>query len=54
MKLYQIKLGTVDQTHVENEWQLRAYTRAAKKQRLADDTLAAGAGTGAGTVAGAR
>lgn len=24
--------------HVENEWVLRSYTRAAKKQRLADTT----------------
>ncbi len=37
LKLYQVKLGTMDQQHAENEWQLRAYTRAAKKQRLADD-----------------
>lgn len=36
LKLYQIKLGTMDQAHVEDEWVLRAYTRAAKKQRLAD------------------
>ncbi|KAL6759188.1 Brix-domain-containing protein [Haematococcus lacustris] len=44
MKLYQIKLGTVDQDHVENEWVLRSYTRAAKKQRLADETEPATAG----------
>mmetsp|Transcript_16743 Transcript_16743/g.46078 ORF Transcript_16743/g.46078 Transcript_16743/m.46078 type:complete len:300 (+) Transcript_16743:1927-2826(+) len=36
LKLFQIKLGTMDQQHVENEWVLRSYTRAAKKQRLAD------------------
>ena len=35
MKLYQIKLGTLDQVHVENEWQLRSYTRSAKKSKLA-------------------
>lgn len=35
-KLYQIKLGTVDQAHAENEWVLRAYTRSAKKSKLAD------------------
>jgi len=27
MKLYQIKLGTIDQTEVENEWVLRPYMR---------------------------
>ena len=32
---YQIRLGTVDQQHAENEWVLRSYTRSAKKQRLA-------------------
>ena len=37
MKLYQIKLGTMDQAHAENEWVLRSYTRAAKKARLAVD-----------------
>lgn len=31
-----IKLGTLDQTHAENEWVLRAYIRNAKKARLAD------------------
>lgn len=36
MKLYQIKLGTVDQAHAENEFVLRSYTRSAKKGRLAD------------------
>ena len=35
LKPYQIRLGTVDQAHAENEWVLRAYTRSAKKQRLA-------------------
>lgn len=35
MKLYQIKLGTMDQAHADNEWVLRSYTRAAKKTRLA-------------------
>lgn len=37
LKLYCIKLGTMDQAHAENEWVLRAYTRAAKKQRLATE-----------------
>jgi U3 small nucleolar ribonucleoprotein protein IMP4 len=35
LKPYQIKLGTVDQAHVENEWVLRAYTRSTKKAKLA-------------------
>lgn len=37
LKLYQIRLGTLDQQHAENEWQLRSYTRSAKKQRLAGE-----------------
>lgn len=37
LKLYQIKLGTMDQAHAENEWVLRAYTRNAKMLRLAAD-----------------
>eukprot|EP00891_Asterochloris_glomerata_P004251 jgi/Astpho2/4251/e_gw1.00064.61.1_t len=36
LKLYQIKLGTMDQAHAENEWVVRAYTRSAKKQKLAE------------------
>ena len=36
LKLYQIKLGTLDQAHAENEYVLRSYTRAAKKSRLAE------------------
>ena len=35
-KLYQIKLGTLDQQHAENEWVVRAYTRSAKKAKLAE------------------
>ncbi|KAF6259237.1 anticodon-binding protein [Scenedesmus sp. NREL 46B-D3] len=35
LKPYQVKLGTVDQAHAENEWVLRAYTRSAKKAKLA-------------------
>ena len=31
----QIKLGTMDQAHADNEWVLRAYTRSAKKSKLA-------------------
>jgi len=37
LKVYQIRLGTVDQTHAENEWVLRSYTRNAKKAKLADE-----------------
>lgn len=36
LKLYQVKLGTVDQQHAENEWVLRSYTRSAKKAKLGD------------------
>lgn len=35
LRPYQVKLGTVDQPHAENEWVLRAYTRSAKKAKLA-------------------
>lgn len=35
MKLYQIKLGTIDQTHAENEYMLRSYINSAKKAKLA-------------------
>lgn len=31
--LYQIKLGTVDQTEAENEWVLRPYQNTAKKRK---------------------
>lgn len=34
LKLYQIRLGTLDQGHAENEWVVRAFTRSAKKARL--------------------
>jgi U3 small nucleolar ribonucleoprotein protein IMP4 len=37
LKLYQIKLGTLDQAHAENEYMLRAYTRSAKKSKLAEE-----------------
>jgi U3 small nucleolar ribonucleoprotein protein IMP4 len=53
MKLYQIKLGTMDQPHAEVEWVVRSYTRAAKKPRLAaateeDEQGAQGAGARGG------
>ncbi|KAL4448259.1 hypothetical protein ABPG75_005478 [Micractinium tetrahymenae] len=35
MKLYQIKLGTVDQQHAENEFILRSYVNSAKRSKLA-------------------
>ena len=34
MRLYQIKLGTIEQTDVENEWTLRPYQNSAKRRRL--------------------
>lgn len=34
MRLYQIKLGTMDQQEAENEWVLRPYMNSAKKRRL--------------------
>jgi U3 small nucleolar ribonucleoprotein protein IMP4 len=37
LKVYQIRLGTTDQTHAENEWVLRSYTRNAKKAKLAEE-----------------
>ncbi|CAL5221698.1 g3934 [Coccomyxa viridis] len=37
LKIYQIRLGTLDQAHAENEWVLRAYTRSAKKAKLAEE-----------------
>lgn len=39
LKLYQIKLGTIDQDHAENEWALRAYMRSAKKAKLSEADL---------------
>lgn len=36
MKLYQIKLGTMDQQHAENEWVIRAYMRSAKRSKLSE------------------
>lgn len=36
MKLYQIKLGTMDQQHAENEWIIRAYVRSSKKAKLSE------------------
>lgn len=34
MKLYQIKLGTLDQSHAENEYILRSYVNSAKRAKL--------------------
>uniref|UniRef100_A0A7S0LAG2 Brix domain-containing protein n=1 Tax=Coccolithus braarudii TaxID=221442 RepID=A0A7S0LAG2_9EUKA len=33
LKLYQIKLGTIDQVEVENEWVLRPYMNTARKRQ---------------------
>jgi U3 small nucleolar ribonucleoprotein protein IMP4 len=38
MRPYQIKLGTLEQNHVEDEWVLRAYVRSSKRLRLAEET----------------
>ncbi|KAJ6961447.1 hypothetical protein NC652_000388 [Populus alba x Populus x berolinensis] len=37
MRLYQIKLGTVDQTEAQNEWVLRPYMNTTKKQKFIGD-----------------
>jgi len=34
LKLYQIKLGTIEQTAVENEWILRPYQNSAKRRKV--------------------
>jgi U3 small nucleolar ribonucleoprotein protein IMP4 len=34
MKLYQIRLGTIDMTEAENEWVLRPYMNSAKKRKV--------------------
>ena len=34
MKLYQIKLGTIDAEDADVEWALRPFTRSAKMKRL--------------------
>jgi U3 small nucleolar ribonucleoprotein protein IMP4 len=36
MKLYQIKLGTLDQPHAENEYVLRSYINSAKRAKLSE------------------
>ncbi len=33
MRLYQLKLGTVDMAEAENEWVLRPYMNTAKKRK---------------------
>lgn len=35
LRLYQIRLGTMDQQHAEVEWVVRSFTRSAKKPKLA-------------------
>ncbi|CAN6443415.1 unnamed protein product [Victoria cruziana] len=34
LRLYQIKLGTVDQSEAQNEWVIRPYMNSAKKQKV--------------------
>jgi len=34
MQPYRVKLGTIDQTEADDEWQLRAYTNTARKRTL--------------------
>jgi len=41
MKLYQIKLGTLDQKHAENEYVLRSYINSSKRPKLAETETAA-------------
>ena len=49
LKLYQIRLGTLDQAHAADEWALRAYLRSAKKAKLAEEGgLVGGVGGGGG------
>ncbi|KAJ6694757.1 U3 SMALL NUCLEOLAR RIBONUCLEOprotein IMP4 [Salix koriyanagi] len=37
MRLYQIKLGTVDQTEAQNEWVLKPYMNTTKKRKFIGD-----------------
>ena len=37
LRPYQIRLGTLEQSHVENEWVMRAYVRSSKRLRLAEE-----------------
>eukprot|EP00252_Welwitschia_mirabilis_P013234 TRINITY_DN29175_c0_g1_i1.p1 TRINITY_DN29175_c0_g1~~TRINITY_DN29175_c0_g1_i1.p1 ORF type:complete len:294 (-),score=36.16 TRINITY_DN29175_c0_g1_i1:164-1045(-) len=37
MRLYQIKLGTLDQAEAQNEWVIRPYIHTAKKQKYIGD-----------------
>ncbi|KAF3790761.1 U3 small nucleolar ribonucleoprotein [Nymphaea thermarum] len=34
LRLYQVKLGTVDQSEAQNEWVIRPYMNTAKKQKI--------------------
>jgi len=40
LKLYQIRLGTMDQQHAEVEWVVRSFTRSAKKSKLTEPVKA--------------
>lgn len=48
LKLYQLKLGTVDQAHAETEWALRSYTRSAKRSKMSTEEQEAVLGVGMG------
>ena len=37
LRLYQIKLGTIEMTDCENEWVLRPYQNSAKRRKLMGD-----------------
>ena len=37
LRLYQLKLGTIEQTEVDNEWVLRPYQNSAKRRRALGD-----------------
>lgn len=51
LKLYQLKLGTVEQAHAETEWALRSYTRSTKRSKLSAEESEAVLGTGMGGYA---
>ena len=37
LRLYQLKLGTIEQTEVDNEWVLRPYQNSAKRRKIMGD-----------------
>ena len=52
LKLYQIRLGTLDQAHAQDEWALRAYLGSAKKAKLAEDGGLVGGGVNGNAAGG--